>query len=168
METNNTHIHNFIDTLVPSTCTQQGYTLHKCSCGYEHKDNFKPLISHDFKETQRNQSTCTQQGERTLLCSVCGTTKREVLPELGHDFGEWHIKSFATCTENGVQNRICSRCGQEELFSIPAKGHNFISQQKSATNKNMLDCFCENCGQLVRFRYHTAIPELNHIGIIIF
>lgn len=150
METNNTHIHNFIDTLVPSTCTQQGYTLHKCNCGYEHKDNFKPLIPHDFKETQRNQSTCTQQGERTMVCSVCGTTKREVLPELGHDFGEWHIKSFATCTENGVQNRICSRCGQEELFSIPAKGHNFVSQQKSATNKNMLDCFCENCGETIQ------------------
>ena len=38
------HIHSFEDTVVPATCTQQGYTLHRCACGYEYKSNFKPFL----------------------------------------------------------------------------------------------------------------------------
>ena len=32
------HFHSFEDTDVPATCHERGYTLHRCKCGYEHRD----------------------------------------------------------------------------------------------------------------------------------
>lgn len=34
------HTHKYVDTIIPPTCTEKGYTLHSCNCGYEYKDNF--------------------------------------------------------------------------------------------------------------------------------
>lgn len=44
------HIHNYEETVVQPTCTEQGYTLHKCACGDEYKDNYTNAISHNFNE----------------------------------------------------------------------------------------------------------------------
>lgn len=43
---NSKHVHKYIETVVPSTCTAKGYTEHKCDCGDIYKDNEQELISH--------------------------------------------------------------------------------------------------------------------------
>lgn len=60
------HIHRFADTVVPSTCKENGYTLHKCHCGYEHKDNFMPLGAHNFQLAEEKLPTCTEYGNLIL------------------------------------------------------------------------------------------------------
>ena len=56
------HTHKYTETIVPSTCTEQGYTLHKCSCGSEYKDDYQEIKSHRY--------------DKYGVCSVCGTTKQ--------------------------------------------------------------------------------------------
>ena len=72
MSDNNVHTHVFTDTVVPPTCTEKGYTIHKCDCGYEYKDNFVAEGAHQFELVQENNPTCTQKGERVFRCARCG------------------------------------------------------------------------------------------------
>ncbi len=148
MEQNN-HIHSFEDIVVPSTCKQQGFTLHKCACGYEHKDNFKPLADHDFETVGGTEPTCTEGGSKTLRCKVCGAEKTEPTPASGHAWGDWNIQEYATCTEDGKQFRFCGMCGVREDQTIPAKGHKLTDPKKSETEEGMVEYFCENCGNTI-------------------
>ena len=146
----NKHLHVFKDIVVPANCKENGYTLHKCDCGYEHKDNFTPLAPHSFAVIEQTESTCTQGGFRKLRCTVCGEERVENLPHLGHQWGDWQIQTFPTCVESGSQARICVRCGEIEEQTIPPKGHKLINPKKSETEKGVIEYFCENCGEIIK------------------
>ena len=143
------HIHSFTDTVIPPTCINNGYTLHKCECGYEHKDSFVPQIDHAYAVAESTPPTCTVAGSNKYVCTVCGQEKTLTIAPTGHKWGEWNTSSYATCTEAGSQFHICSQCGQLEEQVIEAKGHNLINPQKSQTEKGMVDYFCTSCGQTV-------------------
>lgn len=149
MEQNNMHIHSFEDIVVPSTCKENGYTLHRCACGYEHKDNFKPLGKHQYRFTDQTLPTCTEAGVQNFSCTVCGEFVSNTVAPLGHEWGPWSTQTFATCTEDGAQVHVCSRCQQAEQQIIPAKGHKLVNPKKSETEEGMMEYFCENCGQTV-------------------
>lgn len=148
MEQNN-HIHKFEEIVVPPTCKEKGYTLHKCECGYEHKDNFKPITDHKFEIAQQTMPTCTENGNRTYRCIYCGETKEVALAPLGHAWGNWNISTYPTCTKDGAKMRICGRCGTRVDDVIPALGHKLTSPKKSQTQKGYIEYFCENCGETV-------------------
>ncbi len=143
---NNNHVHVFKDYIVPSTCKENGYTLHKCDCGYEHKDNFRPLSGHSFVLASETAPTCTQNGSRLVRCTVCGEEKIETIPFLGHSWGGWQIQKFPTCTEEGAKMRICTRCGIKEEESVPATGHKLTGAKKG---KDSIEYLCANCGQTI-------------------
>ena len=147
---NNKHIHSFKKAVVPSNCQERGYTLYRCECGYEHKDNFTPLGNHDFKVINEVKPTCTKSGEQGLVCSVCGKTRTAVTDPTGHTWGEWVVQEFATCTENGKKVRFCKACNADEEQIIPAKGHNLSPMQKSKTEKGVMVCYCKNCGETIK------------------
>ena len=42
----NKHTHQYVETVIPATCTTKGYTEYKCSCGDSYKDNEQELIPH--------------------------------------------------------------------------------------------------------------------------
>ena len=142
------HIHSFNDTVVPATCKECGYTLHKCECGYEHKDNYTPLAEHCFELVEESDSTCTESGKKRYRCTVCGGEKEEVF-SVGHSWSEWSIKQHPTCTEKGVRVRICSRCGQVEEGEIEATGHELTSPKKSLGGIHVVD-LCAACGSSQR------------------
>lgn len=50
--------HSYTETVVDPTCTEQGYTLHKCACGEEYKDNYVNATGHTYED---------------YLCEVCYT-----------------------------------------------------------------------------------------------
>lgn len=145
----NNHVHSFTDTVVPPTCTEKGYTLHRCACGYEHKDTFVPNGSHKFVVFEQTDPTCEVGGLQRLRCTTCGVTGSRPIPPLGHDWGQWTVKNVPTCTEDGSQVHFCTRCGAGEEAPVPAIGHNLVNKQKSKTEKNCFEYFCQNCGQTV-------------------
>lgn len=149
MSNNEKHIHIFKDTVVNPTCQENGYTLHKCDCGYEHKDNFVAKGQHDFILTESVDPSCTESGYKKFSCKICGETKEETLDKSGHDWDELNIDIYPTCTEDGKGFHTCKRCGFSEEQIIKAKGHKLSSPKKSQTEKGMIEYFCENCGETV-------------------
>lgn len=57
---NETHVHTYSTSVVDPTCSEQGYTLHTCSCGNSFKDNYKNALGHSWVN-----------GEKNYYCSRC-------------------------------------------------------------------------------------------------
>ena len=143
---NNNHVHIFRDYVIPSTCKENGYILHRCDCGYEHRDNFRPLSGHNFVVISETAPTCTENGSRVICCTVCGHEQTESIPSVGHYWGGWQIQKFPTCTEEGTKMHICTRCGMKEEESVPATGHKLTGAKKG---KDSIEYLCANCGETI-------------------
>ena len=84
--------HSYSDTVVPPTCTANGYTVHTCSkCGGTYTDTPVAALGHNY-----STATCTQKAK----CSACGLETGTLAN---------HSYSIATCT----QRAKCSACGLE-------------------------------------------------------
>lgn len=70
-------------TVVAPTCTEEGYTLHTCSCGDSYKDEPADALGHDFEYL-------TDEYEHQSICSRC-------------DF-----KSAKT--KHAFENTVCADC----------------------------------------------------------
>lgn len=143
------HVHSFATTVVPPTCQRQGYTLHRCSCGYEYKDRYVPAQSHAFEVIETSTSVCAEARQQILRCKHCGTTETRTLPAAGHKWSAWNVHFVPSCTEEGIQSRRCIHCGTVEKRTIKATGHKLVSRRKSLSQKGMVECFCENCGATI-------------------
>lgn len=136
------HTHRYAETIIPPTCSEKGYTLHSCSCGYEYKDNFVSA-KHDFMLIKHIAPTCDKDGEDFYRCSRCGEEKTVSIPTKGHKFSNWVEKTKPTCLKNGLDVRECLLCGKTESRKVSKTGHNFSSWRKNG------DDFirdCSNCG----------------------
>ena len=58
--------HNYVDTVVAPTCTEQGYTLHKCSrCTDNYADTYTDAKGHNWGSWKTTiPATATQEGEQ--------------------------------------------------------------------------------------------------------
>lgn len=148
METKN-HVHVYTDTVVPATCQEGGYTLHRCDCGYEYKDKFTRIGDHNFTVTEQQDATCTEGGKQQLRCAVCGLEKAEVLPAKGHSWSDWSTLRVPTCLDDGIETRVCSCCSKTDERVLKATGHKLTQPRKSKTKKGITEYLCENCGQIV-------------------
>ena len=120
------HTHSYVETVISPTCTEKGYTLHKCACGDEYKDNETEALGHSFTNyVSDGNATCTKDGTKTAKCDRCDEedTVTDEKTALGHNFGEWKEIKPATEEEDGLKERTCARCGETEEQSIPAKTH---------------------------------------------
>ena len=57
------HTHRYSSTVVPASCTEQGYTLHTCSCGDSYKDSYVNALGHNFVN-----GVCTRCGVQEGAC----------------------------------------------------------------------------------------------------
>ncbi len=150
MESNNMHVHNFKKVIIPSTCKTFGYTLHKCDCGYEHKESFKPIGEHTFNAIENVPPTCTEAGNAKMVCEICGEMKNEPIAPRGHDYSDWSVQTYPTCTGEGKSVRVCHRCGALDEKTIEATGHLCAKGTAQSVGDGMVEFFCENCGETVR------------------
>ena len=122
--------HEYEDTVVPPTCTEQGYTLRTCPCGSEVKQNYVDALGHDMVTDAAVAPTCTKTGlTEGSHCSRCdeATTAQKVVPALGHDMVT-DAAVAPTCTKTGLtEGSHCSRCDDQTTAQevIPARGHRF-------------------------------------------
>ena len=60
------HTHSYTTTVVEPTCTEDGYTLHACACGYSYQDNVVSKLGHRY-------IVIAEDGENaTYRCTRCG------------------------------------------------------------------------------------------------
>ena len=77
------HTHSYTATVVKPTCTAQGYTTHKCSCGNSYEDSTTAALGHSYGAWVVTKSaTTTAEGTQTRTCSRCGVTESQSIPKL--------------------------------------------------------------------------------------
>ena len=120
--------HNYVaEKVVPATCTEEGYTVYKCSrCDDSYKGDKVAATGHSFGEWKVvRESTCTVAGEGARVCSACGAKETRELALKAHTPVAVPGKA-PTCTENGLTDGVkCSVCGTVITAQdvIPATGH---------------------------------------------
>lgn len=137
------HTHRYKTTRIAPTCTEQGYTLYRCDCGYEYKNNFVQP-KHDYVLVEYIEPTCETDGREQYKCANCGEEKVVVLQAAGHKFGQWIEQEKPTCEKDGFALRQCKRCGKKEKQLIKATGHNFAKWRQEG-DEFVRDC--KRCGK---------------------
>ena len=98
--------HDYTDntTVVPPTCTADGYTLHTCKlCGESYTSDTVPATGHSLASTAF-APTCTTEGYISYICQFCDYSYEEIVaPASGHAY------------EEGV----CTLCGKLDLPENP-------------------------------------------------
>ena len=129
--------HDMMETVVPATCKEGGYTLHECTrtdCGYSFKDNETKADENLHNVVLVNQlrpADCKTgtNGIGRYECSICG--KNFGYKPIPAD----HTKAVAervepTCKDAGKVTYKCSVCGidlPDEEEVLPATGkHTFV------------------------------------------
>ena len=84
------HTHSYTSTKVAATCTNKGYTLHKCSCGKSYTDNETAALGHSWGDwTVVTQPTTQQEGSESRSCWRCGAVESRAIPKLEPPALEW-------------------------------------------------------------------------------
>lgn len=125
--------HSYTETVVPPTCTENGYTLYECECGDSYHDNEVTALGHNYIATVV-EGTDTSSGYTVFTCSSCN----ESYTECEHDY----MTSFVVnpmCTTEGYTHHECA-CGYTYKTDIlEPLGHNYVS---TSTNTQR----CTRCG----------------------
>ena len=157
------HTHVFKEFPVRPTCTQKGYTIYVCSCGYGKVDSYTNALGHDFTFGVTRQPDCTTAGEKISTCSRCNALKSEPIAAKGHTAPVWVVAVAATCTTSGQSLGLCKDCGLVlETKTISAKGHTQkytkIDSEATANHKGIKTERCKECDAVLNsaeFDMHT-------------
>ena len=148
-------------TVVPPTCTEEGYTLVKgcANCNVaEYKINIVPATGHTLVE-DLVKATCTEPGKLTVKCSVCGYIESETeIPATGHTRPAQYLITVIdrTCENYAGIRYNCTVCG-EEVVEYDVEGgkdaHTWsdwyhVSDPTCGTY-GLRDKKCEVCGKLL-------------------
>ena len=152
------HTHNYVTTIVDPTCTEMGYTLVSCSCGYSYRSDYIEQKGHRWDDGHATTpATCSTDGVMTYECINCDSTMTEVIAR-GHSFSEETVKA-ATCTEDGEVRRACASCGVVEIETVKA-AHKWVDVSVDVTP----DCttggtktsVCSACGASETFEVEAT------------
>ncbi len=118
------HLHCYLVTVIPPTCTTQGYTLYSCDCGETYTDNYVEA-GHSIT-TVVTPATCTVSGISCEVCEMCGETfgTSIVIPATGHTAGEWETVLEPTYEAYGKKVQKCTVCDEvvaEEVIPMLLK-----------------------------------------------
>ena len=102
--------HSYTDTVVPPTCTEDGYTRHECDCcGHSYNDTFVKTDGHEWNAWVTTvEPTCTEKGSKKRICEKCAESETEEIAENGHSYVDTVIPP--TCEEKGYTTHTCSVC----------------------------------------------------------
>lgn len=74
------HLHAYKITTVQPTCTEDGYTLYKCSCGRWYTEKGKEKTGHKWKDWMVTvMPTASTEGTEERVCEVCGEKETRTL-----------------------------------------------------------------------------------------
>ena len=150
-----THEHKFVDTVIEPTCTEKGYTVHKCKCGEQYEDSYVSALDHSFTNyVSDGNATCTQDGTKTAKCDRCDETKTiaDEGSAKGHTPSDYILDKEPTCTETGSKHKECTVCGETlETAELPALDHSFTNYvsdgNATCTKDGTKTAKCDRCDE---------------------
>ena len=161
--------HDYISVLMPSTCTEQGYTTHTCnSCGDSYVDSYVDAKGHSYGNWETvTPATCEVNGLQKRSCS-CGAFETEAIPATGHTYAS--VVTPPTCIDRGYTTYTCA-CGSTYVDNyVDAKGHDYgdwyTSEPSSCTATGVERRDCKNCtnyetknSPVLEHTYTTKVTE---------
>lgn len=150
--------HHYKQIVTDATCTEIGYTTHKCyDCDDSYiTDEINPT-GHDYETSITKEATCTTDGNRLYDCKNCEHKYNEKIEAKGHIFDatKYTTDKLATCTTDGQKSVHCNTCGTintTTITVIPAFGHNFenyiTTKEPTCTENGEQKATCTNCHQI--------------------
>ena len=107
------HEHSYTTEVIPPTCTEQGYTIHKCIYGEQYVDDYVPALGHTEVVDDAVEPTCAKVGLTAgSHCSVCLSVivAQEPIEKKPHT-EVIDAAVAATCTQTGLEEgKHCSVC----------------------------------------------------------
>ena len=144
------HIHDYREEVISPTCTEDGYTIRRCSCEGYYIDH-QAALGHSFGEwTETKAATCTENGEKARKCTACGDSETEMVEAFGHSYGS--VVKEPSCTEQGYTTHTCADCGHEYADGhTNALGHSFVDyisdDNATCTEDGTKTAKCERCDE---------------------
>ena len=113
------HTHSYTTTVVEPTCTEGGYTLHACACGYSYRDAEVRALGHSFVRISQSGNTAT------FRCTRCGYTYTSGSIPVPTD-PKPPIVSFSL-GEDTAATTSTTGCGSERVLkSMVTEEHSYI------------------------------------------
>lgn len=144
--------HDYQQTIVKPTCTNEGYTTNRCSaCGDAYVNDKTSPVGHAFGEWKTvEEPTASATGLAERKCSNCETAESKTLGKLTEN----HMHSYtsevttaATCTKEGVKTYHCD-CGDSytETIAKPSHAYKKTVTKPTCTNGGYTTNKCSDCG----------------------
>ncbi len=164
------HTHSYTSTVVPPTCTEEGYTLMRCECGNEGKAERVKATGHKGTEWEVvSIPTCTDTGKEELYCTVCFQLFDErVIKAKNHSYTETVIAP--TCSQEGYVKHMCQNCAHQYSDQYtPAtnkheEGDPRITKAPTCTEKGIRTYSCKYCNKSMRDE-NISVVECNYKAI---
>lgn len=143
------HEHEYKVTIVAATCTQDGYTEHKCDCGDSYRDNETASKGHAFGAWETvKEATEQEEGLLVRLCKNCSEKEEQIVGKLEHVHVYTQETVKPTCTDGGYTLHTCS-CGDSYRDSETEKlGHDYAANvvKPTCTVAGYTQYTCTRCG----------------------
>lgn len=154
------HVHSYNNIVTAPTCTEQGFTMHSCTCGNHYIDSYTDALGHSFIEyVSNNDATYEKDGTKTATCERTGCGVTNTITDEGSKLIEGHTHNYSsvvtppTCTEKGFTTHTCS-CNHSYTDSFTdALTHsftNYISDENAtyeADGTKTAVCDRDNCDE---------------------
>ena len=148
------HKHNYIQTVVEPTCTEQGYIKYTCECEDTYNDNYVDALGHTFVDGEIvNEPTEYEEGSQVIICERCGEEDLKTLDKLPHTHKYKKSVIKPTCTEQGYTLYTCEcEDSYKENYTnmIPHQyGEYVITKQPTEEEEGMQEKICQVCNHKV-------------------
>ena len=148
----NEHTHSYAKTVVPPTCTEQGYTIMKCDCGSEGKSEYVDPLGHTLGEWKTiSTASCTEDGRKEQYCTVCEElVNYETTSKLNHYYT---TKTVApSCEAQGYNENVCKTCGYTYNNGFVPKtdcvaGDPVVVLSSTCKNTGKQKYYCKSCNK---------------------
>lgn len=114
--------YTFTVTVVQPTCTEDGYTMHKCNedDSFSYKDNIVHSTGHHAAK-RVIEPTCKEEGRTEIYCTVCNevSTVLSTTPKKDHTWDNGVVTTEPTAETDGVKTYTCTVCNETKTETIP-------------------------------------------------
>ncbi|MBR5489739.1 MAG: leucine-rich repeat protein, partial [Oscillospiraceae bacterium] len=156
------HVHEYTtESVVAPTCTEKGYTEHKCVCGDSEKDNFVDALGHKW-----DGGVNSANNTRTYTCDVCGYKETIPAAEDVHRHNYSSELIAPTCGAMGYTKHTCIFCGDvkmdtyvDSLEHVWSEGK--VTVEATEESEGLLVYTCTLCGE----EKEEVIPRVQHIHV---
>ena len=161
------HTHTYTSTVVPPTCTEEGYTLMRCECGNEGKAERVKATGHKGTEWEVvSIPTCTDSGKEELYCTVCFELFDErVIKAKNHSYTSTVIDP--TCSQEGYVKHMCKNCAHQynDQYTVATNAHEEgdprITKAPTCIEKGIRTYSCKYCNKTMR-EENVSVVECNY------